>query len=84
MGLARFLPLVLVELTEEAPSSMAKSASKAAAGAGAATPGSTGAAIGDGPSSMVAQGSSPDRGREGPPGLGAAAARAPSSATPQL
>ena len=28
MGLARFLPLVLVELTEEAPSSMAKGASK--------------------------------------------------------
>ena len=81
IGRARFLPLALVELKEEAPSSMDRGAGRAAAGAETAPPGSEGAATGDGPSSMEAQGSPSEEEAAVPPGPLAVAARAPRAAT---
>ena len=61
MGLARFLPLVLAELTEVAPSSMSVDPPAPATWivelAGGGPEGAGGAVGGDGPSSIVAQGS---------------------------
>ena len=80
MGRARFLPRALVELREEAASSMAKAAATGAA-AGAAVPAMARAEFGEGPSPIEAQGSPSDEEEAGPP-TEATAVRATRAGTP--
>ena len=76
MGLARFLPLVLVELAEVAPSSMSMEFSVTAAGPAPADGEGPVGAAGEGPSSIVAHGSRTGSAGAGAPDRGAAVTRA--------
>ena len=77
MGLARFLPLVLLELAEVRPLTRSMGAAAAVASPGTSTNGGLEHAGGEGPSSKVAQTSSAETTAGGPHAPGAAAARAP-------
>ena len=72
MGRALFLPLVLVELAEVAPSSMSMGLPAAAAGSGLAAEEGPDGALGEGPLSIVAHGSRTGAVRTGAPGRGRA------------
>ena len=76
MGLARFLPLVLVELAEVAPSSISMEFSVTAAGPAPADGEGPVGAAGEGPSSIAAHGSRTGSAGAGAPGRGGADTRA--------